>query len=235
METNKTVAVFIDAENINANYAERILNEASGYGDVIVKRVFADWSKPNVKPWIQKSQNLSLKPEQQFCPVSGKNTSDIALTVSLMATIFEKQIDVFFLASSDSDFIRLVQELREREKFVVGFGTQNTVAQFKNSFSEFIYLDKEEHDDKKQSVTDKLPADKLKILREIIDDLIERYGKANYGNIKTEMKNKSADFIPKNYGCNTMKKFVEKYLAQIGNYDVVVEKDGSSCNLAHKN
>ncbi|MBO5305027.1 MAG: NYN domain-containing protein, partial [Clostridia bacterium] len=44
MKENNKVAVFIDGENISAKYASRIVEEASNYGDVIIKRVFADWT-----------------------------------------------------------------------------------------------------------------------------------------------------------------------------------------------
>lgn len=224
LQENNRVAVFIDAENISAENAERILQEASNYGDVIVKRVFADWSNPQMKTWKDKVQQLSLRAEQQFAAVKGKNASDISLIVGVLTTMFEKRIDVFCLVSSDSDFIRLVQELREREKLVIGFGMKQTVPAFVNSFSEFIYLDKKSD----------LPKDKLDALREIIDGLLERFGKAYYGLIGTEMKNKFADFLPKNYGSRSMKDFMEKNVHAIGNYKIQIEPDGTTLCLVAK-
>ena len=49
MKENKKVAVFIDAENISARFADRLLIEAANYGDVIIRRVYADWSSQNVQ------------------------------------------------------------------------------------------------------------------------------------------------------------------------------------------
>ena len=146
MKENKRVALFIDAENISAKYADKLLQESASYGDVIVRRVFADWSSPNVIAWKGVVARHSLIAEQQFSAVKGKNSGDISLIINAMVVLFEKDIDVFCLASSDSDFTRLVQELREREKTVVGFGLKQTAPVFVNAFSEFIYLDRQAED-----------------------------------------------------------------------------------------
>jgi uncharacterized protein (TIGR00288 family) len=244
MDENKRVAVLIDAENISASYCERILSEASNYGDVIIKRVFGDWSNPQMQTWKTKASEFSLRTEQQFSAVKGKNSSDISLIIDTMTILFEKRIDVFCLASSDSDFTRLVQELREREKQVVGFGMSATaVAAFVNSFSEFVYLDKNEDkessapkDRKEKTIAPKnakneIPAERIQALQAIIDSLVEKYNKAYYGNIRNEMKNKFADFIPKNYGSKTMKEFISKNLYAIGKYKIETEKDGTTMYL----
>jgi uncharacterized protein (TIGR00288 family) len=143
-EDNKYVAVFIDAENISSRNAEQIFNEASNYGEIIVKRIFGDWSHNNLAlSWKEAISKYSIKAEQQFSFVSGKNTSDISLIIQAMIALFEKDIDVFCLVSSDSDFTYLVQEMREREKVVVGMGARTSPQAFVNAFSEFIYLGEE--------------------------------------------------------------------------------------------
>jgi len=224
-ENSKRVAVFIDAENISHEYAEKILSEASNYGDVIIKRIYADWSKPHTKSWKEKIPGLSLKPEQNFAAVSGKNSSDISLMVDVLTCFFERQIDIFCLASSDSDYTRLVQELKEREKKVVGFGKAQTVQAFVNTFSEFIYLDKVDKKSSHNAPKDELlPPAQLLALREITENLIEQHGKALYGTIGTEMKNKFSDFLPKNYGYKTLSDLMNKNLKAIGNYDIKREE-----------
>lgn len=246
MAENRRVAVFIDAENISADFSEKILSEASNYGDVIIKRVFGDWSSPLLSSWKNKVGLLSLKPEQQFPAVKGKNASDISLIINAMTVLFEKDIDVFCLASSDSDFTRLVQELRERQKQVVGFGNVQTNFAFVNSFSEFIYLNKPEPvketvqkgktSSKKAEKQEKsiIPHEKMRALKEIIETLIEQNGKALYGTIGIEMKNRFSDFIPKNYGSKTMKEFILRHLKSIGNYEVKTSSDGTTMYIVPK-
>lgn len=236
MKENKRVAVFIDAENISAKYAARLIEEAANYGDVIVRRVFADWSSPNVQAWKETVARHSLIAEQQFSAVKGKNSGDISLIINAMVVLFEKDIDVFCLASSDSDFTRLVQELREREKTVVGFGLKQTAQAFVNAFSEFIYLDSESEKEKtakKQETvqTEILDESRRSALKEIIEKLIEEDGWALYARIAIEMKNKFADFVPKNYNCRSMKELIGKVINSIGNYEIGTGKDGTTMFL----
>lgn len=239
MKENKRVAVFIDAENISAKYAARLIEEAANYGDVIVRRVFADWSSPNVQAWKETVAKHSLIAEQQFSAVKGKNSGDISLIINAMVVLFEKDIDVFCLASSDSDFTRLVQELREREKTVVGFGLKQTAQAFVNAFSEFIYLDNSDAVAEKGKVTEKKAVEKRQILdesrrvalKEIIEKLIEEDGWALYARIGMEMKNKFADFVPKNYGCRSMKELIGKVIGDIGDYEIQTGRDGTTMFL----
>lgn len=254
MNENNRVAVFIDAENVSAKYADRLLQEAANYGDVIVRRVFADWSSPNVAAWKEIISRHSLIAEQQFSAVKGKNSSDISLIINAMVVLFEKDIDVFCLASSDSDFTRLVQELREREKTVVGLGLKQTSPAFVNAFSEFIYLDNSDSTDsylpesnvsasakggKASSLTKKndgvtLDESRRAALKEIIDKLIEEDGWALYARIATEMKNKYSDFVPKNYNCRSLKELIGKVLGSIGDYEIKTGSDGSTMFLIPK-
>lgn len=236
MKENKRVAVFIDAENISAKYAARLIEEAANYGDVIVRRVFADWSSPNVQAWKETVARHSLIAEQQFSAVKGKNSGDISLIINAMVVLFEKDIDVFCLASSDSDFTRLVQELREREKTVVGFGLKQTAQAFVNAFSEFIYLDSESEKEKTAKKheavqTEILDESRRAALKEIIEKLIEEDGWALYARIAIEMKNKFADFVPKNYNCRSMKELIGKVIDSIGNYEIGTGKDGTTMFL----
>ena len=79
METSKNVAVLIDAENVPATYAKQIFDEASNYGNIVVKRIFADWSKASVKGWKDEVNRNSMTAVQQFEVQPRKNTIDIAL------------------------------------------------------------------------------------------------------------------------------------------------------------
>lgn len=237
MKENKKVAVFIDAENISARFADRLLIEAANYGDVIIRRVYADWSSQNVQAWKEVVSRHSLLAEQQFSAVKGKNSGDISLIINAMIVLFERDIDVFCLASSDSDFTRLVQVLREREKTVIGLGLKQTTPAFVNAFSEFIYLDsepaKDKHVEEKKTGKDSfaLEPDRLYVLKEVIDKLIEEDGWALFARIATEMKNKFSDFIPRNYNCRSLKEFMFKVQPLLGNYEIKTDTDGTTMFL----
>src|SRR6185295_587633 len=58
---------------------------------------------------------------------SGKNSADIRMTVDAMDMCWSKEhIDLFVIASGDSDFSPLVSKLKENDKYVIGCGVKNS-------------------------------------------------------------------------------------------------------------
>ena len=247
MEKINNVAVLIDAENVGAQHAKQVFDEASNYGNVFIKRIFADWSKASVKGWKEEVNRYSMTAEQQFEVSPRKNTIDIALIIQALVILFEKDVDVFFIAAGDSDYTRLVRELRERDKVVIGMGGRNVNQSFVNAFNEFLYFDEgdeEQKPAKKQAKKAKTPqappqpkepelidAKRKSDLHNIIDRMIDNNGKAFYAQISSEMKQKYSDFIPKNFGCNSFKKLMEKLLPCLKRYSIGTEADGTSLYL----
>lgn len=248
-KNNLKVAVLIDAENVSSENAPQIFDTMSAYGEVIIRQIFADWSNEAVKSWKNAISNYSIVANQSFSFVSGKNTSDIALVIQAMNILNERDVDIFCLVSSDSDFTRLVQELRERNKTVIGMGGRKSKKPFVYAFSEFIYLGEEtngqnviseEKAEVKVSVKPKeaetvmppcqvmnrkstefipLEEEKMVAIREIIDTLIDEYGRAYYSQIGTDMKNKFSDFVPKNYHCKSLKFLIDNILKDLPDYE----------------
>ena len=68
-------------------------------------------------------------------------------------------------------------------------------------------------------------------LIDIIDRMIDNNGKAFYAQISSEMKQKYSDFIPKNFGCNSFKKLMDKLLPCLKKYAVGTEADGNTIYL----
>ena len=250
MEKINNVAVLIDAENVGAQHAKQVFDEASNYGNVFIKRIFADWSKVSVKGWKEEVNRYSMTAEQQFEVSPRKNTIDIALIIQALVILFEKDVDVFFIAAGDSDYTRLVRELRERDKVVIGMGGRNVNQSFVNAFNEFLYFDDGEEEEPKpagrQARKAKAPqqtpppapkepelidSKRKSDLHNIIDRLIDNNGKAFYSLISSEMKQKYSDFIPKNFGCNSFKKLMEKLLPCLKRYTAGTEADGTSWYL----
>lgn len=249
MEKINNVAVLIDAENVPSSSAKQIFDEASNYGNIVVKRIFADWSKAAVKGWKEEVNRFSMTAEQQFEVQPRKNTIDIALIIQALVILFEKDIDVFIIAAGDSDYTRLVRELRERDKTVIGLGGRNVNQSFVNAFNEFIYLDAnaEVKADKVRGRKEKSqPAEKAppapvqeemldnkrkSDLHNIIDRMIDNSGKAYYSQISSEMKQKYSDFVPKNFGCNSFKKLMEKLTPYLKKYSIGTDAAGTTMYL----
>lgn len=135
-----------------------------------------------------------------------KNSSDMYLTTDIAEILYEKNIDIFVIVSSDSDYTSWVQKIREKGKQALGFGELKTIKSYVNSFNEFFYLNVKEEDErlKKELVDD---------LNVIVDNLIEEKGIAEYTQISNAIRRKYADFIPSNYGCKRFKELIDKYLS----------------------
>ena len=132
--------------------------------------------------------------------------SAIVMDVQSGAILYEKNIDIFVIVSSDSDYTSWVQKIREKGKQALGFGELKTIKSYVNSFNEFFYLNVKEKDERlnKELVND---------LNVIVDNLIEEKGIAEYTQISIGIRRKYADFIPSNYGCKRFKELIDKYLS----------------------
>lgn len=138
----KVVAIFIDADNISAHYSQDIITTAKRYGTISIKRVYTNWIKTQTHTWKDECIKYGLSAVQQFDHLSGKNSSDMAVSIDVMEALFTKQIDVFCLVSSDSDFTPLCTKLQEYGKTVIGMGGKNASKSLINACHEFHYLTK---------------------------------------------------------------------------------------------
>lgn len=141
MENLQKIAVLIDADNTQLSKMEALLHEISTYGRIVVKKAYGNWKKPTLKHWENEVKRLAIKAEQQFDYVSGKNTTDIAMSIDAMDLLHERSYDAFVLASSDSDFTPLAIRLRESGAYIIGAGEAKTPEAFKNACDDFILLE----------------------------------------------------------------------------------------------
>jgi uncharacterized protein (TIGR00288 family) len=124
----KRVALLIDFENIKPSSLKQIVERASIFGMVTVKRAYADWSTRSEAKNIL--SQLGIDAVHHFRATRGnKNASDICLTVEAMDLLYLGRADVYVLVTADSDFVRLVRRLREDGKMVVGMGSRGVVSQ----------------------------------------------------------------------------------------------------------
>ena len=135
------LAVLIDADNTAPKWAEAIFEEIATLGEASVRRIYGDFSGPNLRSWEKKLAGLALIPHQQFAYTKGKNSSDIALVIDAMDLMHTGRFDGFVLVSSDSDFARLASRLREQGLQVFGIGRTNTPEAFRKACKRFIFVE----------------------------------------------------------------------------------------------
>ncbi|EAK1250107.1 NYN domain-containing protein [Campylobacter lari] len=217
---NKSIAIFIDAENIPSKYAKSIFGIASDYGEIVIKRIYGDWTQKNIQNWKEQIAQYSIIVMQQFNFLANKNSSDMYLITDIMSVFYEKDIDIFVIVSSDSDYTSLIQKLKENKKQVIGMGLKQAVKSYVNSFSEFFYLDQDKT--KTKVIIEK---EYIKDLINIAEALIEEKGRAEYAQIRTNMNRKHANFIPQNFGFKNFKALMKELLPKMKQFKEANEKN----------
>ncbi|WP_045875172.1 NYN domain-containing protein [Pseudofrankia sp. DC12] len=118
------LAVLVDAENAPLAAVGPLLAEIARFGRAQVKRAYGDWTAASLKSWKKTLLDLSIRPVQVFAAVRGKNAADMALVIEAMDLLHSGAFDGFCLVSSDSDFTRLAERIREAGLTVYGFGEE---------------------------------------------------------------------------------------------------------------
>jgi len=140
-ENTARLAVLIDADNAQPSITEGLLAEVAKYGTAHVKRAYGDWTGPNLRGWKDQLLAQSIHPIQQFAYTRGKNATDAAMVIDAMDLLYSGRFDGFCIVSSDSDFTRLAQRIRESGLTVYGFGERKTPKSFVAACDKFIYIE----------------------------------------------------------------------------------------------
>ncbi len=140
-DTAATLALLIDGDNASPKIVTGLLAEIANYGVASVKRIYGDWTGPNLKGWKECLLEHSIQPVQQFAYTTGKNATDGAMIIDAMDLLYTGHFSGFCIVSSDSDFARLAARLREQGVTVYGFGERKTPRPFITACDKFVYFD----------------------------------------------------------------------------------------------
>jgi len=140
-KSTSKLAILIDADNAQPAITENLLAEIAKYGTASVKRIYGDWTLPQLRGWKDILLQHSIQPIQQFGYTKGKNATDSALIIDAMDLLYTGRFDGFCLVSSDSDFTKLAARIRESGLTVYGFGEKKTPDPFVAACDKFIYTE----------------------------------------------------------------------------------------------
>ena len=133
-------SIIIDGDNVSGAYAETLLNFIKEKGRVIIARVYGDFSK--LKSWKEPCQTFCIEPIHHF--ESNKNSTDMKIVTDVCFQIEPNHnINSYVIVSGDGDFTHLIQELKKKEKYIIGMSGSkySTSKQLVNICDEFKYLD----------------------------------------------------------------------------------------------
>jgi uncharacterized protein (TIGR00288 family) len=150
-DTNATMAVYLDLENIvigiqEARYPkfdiQKVLERLLLKGHIVTKKAYCDFER--YKEFKRSLHETAFEMiEVPHLRQGGKNSADIRMVVDALDLCYTKShVDTFVIVSGDSDFSPLVSKLRENAKKVIGMGVKNSTANlFISNCDEFIYYD----------------------------------------------------------------------------------------------
>ena len=238
MNIEKRIAVLIDADNVSSKYIKPILDELTKYGAPTYKRIYSDWTRPEMSGWKNVLLTWSITPVQQYSYTSGKNATDSSLIIDAMDMLYAGNVDSFCIVSSDSDFTRLAARLREAGMQVIGMGEKKTPQPFISACEVFRYLEvlvfdeasagDEAHGTEEAHGSGEAPASPkpqaaagatvsektskeeiTRTIRKIVDDTSEEDGWAFLGMVGSVLNKQKPDFDSRNYGYQKLTQFVK--------------------------
>ncbi|MCY0856836.1 NYN domain-containing protein [Cupriavidus sp. D39] len=219
-----TLAVLIDADNAAPAIVEGLLAEVAKYGVAAVKRIYGDWTKPNLAGWKERLLSHSIQPIQQFRYTVGKNATDSAMIIDAMDLLYTGRFDGFCIVSSDSDFTRLASRIREQGLTVYGFGERKTPKPFVTACDKFIFADVLRSDADADTDTEAdgaaAPARKrnsgelrqdsrlVRLLQSASQAVSDEEGWATLGGMGNHIAKQAPEFDSRNYGYGKLSELV---------------------------
>jgi len=215
-DTEKRIALLIDADNAPAAKLDVILAEVARYGVANVRRAYGDWKNPHLKSWEACLHQYAIRPVQQFAYSRGKNASDMAMVIDAMDLLYARNLDGFAIVSSDADFTPLVMRLLTDGVRVYGFGEKKTPDPFVNACSKFTYVEALGDPERAGATTteprtaSELRGDTrlLQMLRGAVDSAGGEDGWATLGSVGQQIGNQ-ASFDSRNYGYRKLSDLIE--------------------------
>ena len=227
-----SLAVLIDADNTSARHAHAIFEEIVKLGEANVRRIYGDFSGSRLSVWNSAIQSLAILQHQQRNNTTGKNAADIALVIDAMDLMHKGNLDGFCLVSSDSDFTRLAQRLREDGLVVYGFGERKTPEAFRSACNRFIYVENltEAGDEKENGATasptkeskKESPSKAVKVITKAMEDADDDSW-VHLSNVGSRIFGAAPDFDPRTYGCSNLSTLAEKS----GSFEIRKESGGT--------
>ena len=228
MSSELRLAVLIDADNAPRTALREVMAEVAVYGTPTLKRIYGDWTTPNMATWKPLLLEHAITPIQQYSYTTGKNSTDSAMIIDAMDILYSGNCDGFVLVSSDSDFTRLAIRLREAGMKVYGMGERKTPQPFIVACDKFVYIEvlraaaksaakaAAQKSAKRKtaapaapepapapvhdSESDGVPEDIVELVAESVEDLADEVGFAYLGDVGNLLLKKQPDFDPRNFG-----------------------------------
>jgi len=232
-ETRLKLAVFIDFDNVEIGVKTTlglnfdigaVLEAVKERGEIVTKVAYGDWKRGD---YGRAMSNHAVRLVQRvMTPGGDKNGADINLALDALEMAFtHDHINAFVIVGGDSDFITLVEKLKQydRKVFVVG-GRAFTSQVMQKNCTEFIAYENiagtrgggrsTERGGKPVGSTMKLDQ-VVPLVKRALKVLVDREVTPQLGLLKSTLLQLDSSFSERDYGISTFRDFADK-LAERG-------------------
>jgi uncharacterized LabA/DUF88 family protein len=231
-ETRLKIAVFIDFDNIeigvkntlNAQFDIGIVLEAlKERGDVVSKIAYGDWTRAGDYS-RSLTQHATKLVQRNLTPGGDKNGADINLALDALEMAFtHPHISAYVIVGGDSDFISLVEKLKQYDKqiFVVG-GRSFTSQVMQRNCHEFVAYENLLGGGRRSERGGRGPSGPMgsaaidqvmPLVRRALKVLSDREVTPQLGLLKSTLLQLDSTFSERTYGSGSFRDFAEKLAA----------------------
>jgi uncharacterized LabA/DUF88 family protein len=227
-DTPLKLAVFIDFDNIEIGVKATlgtpfdvgvVLEALKERGEVVSKTAYSDWKRAGDYSRALTQHAIKMV-QRNLTPGGDKNGADINLALDALEMAFTHgHINTFVIVGGDSDFISLVEKLKQYDKkvFVVG-GRQFTSAIMQKNCHEFIAYENlvgqaRRTETRGRQASQAPIAQVVPLVRRALKLLSEREVSPQLGLLKSTLLQLDSTFSERSYGASTFLDFAEKLQA----------------------
>src|SRR5262245_51741409 len=253
------IAVFIDFDNIEIGVKSKlnrhfdigaVLEAIKEKGEVVTKVAYGDWKRAGDHSRSMTQHAIQMV-QRNLTPGGDKNGADINLALDALEMAFTRNhINAFVIVGGDSDFIALVEKLKQYDKKVLVVGGRNfTSAILQKNCHEFIAYENLIAPQTQQrrpaeraraaSASDSNLLKAFPLVRRALKVLADREVSPQLGLLKSTLLQLDSTFSERDYGTSTFRDFIEKMAAagfvnlkQVDRSLLVELKDGETAEEA---
>ena len=230
-DTRLKIAVFIDFDNIEIGVKSTlgvqfdigvVLEALRERGDVVSKIAYGDWTRAGDYS-RSLTQHATKLVQRNLTPGGDKNGADVNLALDALEMAFtHSHINAYVIVGGDSDFITLVEKLKQYDKqiFVVG-GRAFTSMVMQRNCHEFIAYEnlvsgsRRSHERGRQApAATQAPLDQVvPLVRRALKVLADREVSPQLGLLKSTLLQLDSTFSERTYGAGSFRDFAQKLAA----------------------
>ncbi len=226
------IAVFVDFDNIEIGVKSTlnrhfdigaVLEAIKERGEVVTKVAYGDWKRAGEHSRSMTQHAIQMV-QRNLTPGGDKNGADINLALDALEMAFTRNhINAFVIVGGDSDFIALVEKLKQYDKKVMVVGGRSfTSIILQKNCHEFIAYEnliapqgavRRQAERTRVTIADSSLNKAFPLVRRALKVLNDREVSPQLGLLKSTLLQLDSTFSERDYGASTFRDFIEKMAA----------------------